>query len=392
MSCIMPSHGIPATRVREVQEMIDAASEGKRAPLSTFLDIADICEKDGYLKEVHKHPDEVMVHMSNRGTLGLNGHNCHKNLSEIHRVGCDPSELKGAYCMECAPYEPKRQEQFDFNKRVIAQSKGLLAPLTGREDSMSIGCGHFTGGVRAISHGCRTPYKQLADSAGRLSAEQFTKTDKRMAKCIEGWNWKRFDWRVDAAWPLFADLGQKALNASHGVTSRSTELEVMVSMALADAEKTQGTSFDDICQTTLNASPACASYIKTVGELAKQISGGKEAPTLIFLDRVQKSHGENKNLGQEFVESVAGLSLSKTTKLNYVKASLVAVNLIGARVTDGISKTIVKTDVERLKSKEKKADVLMVDERTKLAQLLAGNAYQSSHFCSPIYIYIYIYF
>ena len=55
-----------------------------------------------------------------------------------------------------------------------------------------------------------------------------------------------------------------------------------------------------------------------------------EAPTLVFLDRVQKLYGENKALGNEFVDAVVNMNMSKTNKLNHLKASLVATKVCGS--------------------------------------------------------------
>ena len=119
---------------------------------------------------------------------------------------------------------------------MISGAKGLLPLLRGSEAYLSVGTGHFTGWVRAIKFGCRTPYKSIADRKGLLSADRFRHKDSRMAKCIdEGYEWRVFPWQAEVAWPRLPDLAQRALNVSHGVTSRSTEVEVMV--WVAEAEK-----------------------------------------------------------------------------------------------------------------------------------------------------------
>ena len=177
-------------------------------PTLHFWDIWNILEKNDGAKIVKLHSKRVVTHPSNRGTLGLNGHNCHRNGREIDKVGIDLNELNKACAFEMCPFEPKRSEQINFNKKVIAQAKGLLADLNGKEDSMSIGTGHFTGWVRAIDAGCTTPYKELTDGRGRLYKDRFTRKDRRMGICIEeGWDWFLFPWQADVAWPELADLG-----------------------------------------------------------------------------------------------------------------------------------------------------------------------------------------
>lgn len=97
----------------------------------------------------------------------------------------------------------------------------------------------------------------------------------------EGWEWWELPWEADIAWPLLADLAQRALNSSHAVSSRSSELEVMVNISVLMNEDEEAT-LKAVCDMTRLNGPHCAPYIESVGELATQISGGS-APTLHFL-------------------------------------------------------------------------------------------------------------
>ena len=58
------------------------------------------------------------------------------------------------------------QEQIDANKRVIASSDGMLAPVLGSEQWLSLGTGHVTGFCRSANHGCKTKIQNLADANG----------------------------------------------------------------------------------------------------------------------------------------------------------------------------------------------------------------------------------
>ena len=316
-------HGYNVQMVMQVQTVIDDAYKGDVAPLSAVYDIFETLLAKGHAKKVRLHPSEVGVHPSNRGTFGLNGYNCHRNGNEIDVVGCDVNELSKAMAFEVSGLPADRAKQLAFNKKVIDGSSGLLAPLCGREGYLSVGTGHFTGWVRAINHGCRTPFKSLAEN-GKLSADRFKQKDKRMAVCLEhGWDWYVFPWQAEVAWPTLPDLCQRALNASHGVSSRSTELECMMWFAEAYKGKDDATTFKDISKMLTMASPPCASYMDIVGHLAVQISGGVNAPMLMFLDRVQKLYGENKNLGEEFITSVVRLHISKLEAVPFVRAATV---------------------------------------------------------------------
>ena len=122
----------------------------------------------------------------------------------------------------------------------------------------------------------------------------------------EGWEWWELPWEADIAWPLLADLAQRALNSSHAVSSRSSELEVMVNISVLMNEDEEAT-LKAVCDMTRLNGPHCAPYIESVGELATQISGGGSAPTLHFLDRFQKNYGATKDLGEEFCVALVRL-------------------------------------------------------------------------------------
>ena len=220
----------------------------------------------------------------------------------------------------------------------------------------------------------------MADSKGLLSADRFRHKDSRMAKCIdEGYEWRVFPWQAEVAWPRLPDLAQRALNASHGVTSRSTEVEVMVWVAEAEKDKDDQTTLSMITDMLADSSPPCAPYIGIVGELAVQVSGGATAPMLHLMDRVQKLYGENKTLGEDMCTAVVQLSVSKTDKLCFTKAALCITNLCAEKVVDGIARLLTKSDIERLKSKDKKDTVLAAEKAmSECADIAAKNLLSSS--------------
>ncbi len=365
-------HGYPSSVVIQVQNLIDQANKGEIAPLTAYEDIWVILYDLHICKEAVLNVDDVACHPCNRERLGLNGYNVHRNGNEVDKVGVDLNELNKAACFELCPLEPKRSSQLQFNARLVQNSKGLLAELKGTESKLSVGTGHWTAWVRAIKSGCRSPFKNLTDSCGRLSTDRFCNKDHLMKKCIGiGWPWRIFPWQTEAAWPKLPDLAQRALNSSHSVSSRSTELEVMVWLADACNESDSSTDFQELVDAVALSGPSCATYVESVGELAKQIGS---SPKLFFLDRFAKAYGESKQLGEEFVKAVVGVSVSKSEKVNYVRCALVATNLVAEKVTDGIARLIVKSDVDRLKGNEKKESTVQADTDIKTAWELASAA------------------
>ena len=274
------SHGYSQSVVDQVQAIIDSNLKGEVGPNTALWDIWDIlaAQKTGRAQKTRLRCEQVGVHPSNRGTFGLNGWNCHRNGNEIDKVGTDLNMLNMAMCFQICPLDPKKSEILAFNRKVIKQSKGLLAELTGDESHISVGTSHFNGWTRAINAGCRTPFKHLQDQDGRLSVERMGRRCKRMLQLLtEGWEWWELPWEADIAWPLLADLAQRALNSSHAVSSRSSELEVMVNISVLMNEDEEAT-LKAVCDMTRLNDPHFAPYIESVGELATQISRGGTPP------------------------------------------------------------------------------------------------------------------
>ena len=249
----------------------------------------------------------------------------------------------------------------------------MLAPLNGDEQFLSVGTGHWTAWVRACIRGCRTPYKDLENQDGNLSAERFRLHDPRMRICMdEGWDWRVFPWQAEVAWPLLPDPCQRTLNAAHAVASRGNEVEVMVWAAEADGN-TEG-SFDSIVSAIQACGPGCASYLNSVCRLAMLVSGGQGAPILNFLDHLNKQYGENRTLGEDFIGALASLNISSTNKVCLVRTSLMATNSISEKVVDGIARTLTKSDVLRLHNKTLRPQVLNAEEAMERAWELGSKA------------------
>ena len=277
-------HGYPSSLVLNVQWMIDQGNAGEVPVITANEDIYQILKDQKIVRDEMVNSDEVFCHPSNRGQLGLNAYNVHKNGREIKTVGVKLSELHSASSFELCPLEPKRSEQIQFNAKLINKAQGLLSQPTGKESKLSVGGGHFAGYIRAVKAGCRTPFKDMQDSTGCLSREQLCKKDPRMKECCDGgWMQRVYPWGAEYAWPKLPDLVQRALNASHTVTSRSTELEVMVwfTEQIKDLEA-DDTVVDNVLEAVQSSGPACQSYLRSVAALAKQIGSQR---VLFFLDR-----------------------------------------------------------------------------------------------------------
>ena len=225
------SHTWLPTLIKAVQDIIDECRSGARAPISSPEDILEILFENQIARHEVVHHDLVFVHPSNRGGLGLNPFNAHRNGATMKTVGCDPKELDKSMVMEMSPVETLMSKQIHFNKRLIKASKGMLAQPTQRERFVSLGGGHSFAFFRAAAAGCSTPQCAVADPDGKISAERLRK-DPRMAQCLDnGWRCRALPFQCEIVWPLLPDLAQRALNASNNVMDECSELEVCCSIA-----------------------------------------------------------------------------------------------------------------------------------------------------------------
>ena len=157
---------------------------------------------------------ELMVHPKNRGGLGLNPHNVHRTLAIVKAVGADKEHVKKATAFEVAPSIDVQNDAPALNKSLIERAGGLLAPLTGDERLLTVACSHFSAGLCAAKHGCKTPAKSLQDQNGNINLLQLCDGDAELLSLVEnGFEFSIVPWYAEVIWPQLADLAQNALNA-----------------------------------------------------------------------------------------------------------------------------------------------------------------------------------
>ena len=79
--------------------------------------------------------------------------------------------------MQCALIElategHAREINIQKNKALVARAKGKLAPVTGEEKYLSVGCGHTAAFVKLAKVGGPTPEASLADGKGMIDARR----------------------------------------------------------------------------------------------------------------------------------------------------------------------------------------------------------------------------
>ena len=80
--------------------------------------------------------------MGNREWLLTSPHNAHKNGADIKSAGADLEQLSNAYCVELSESGARRDAHIAKNQALVQRAEGLLAPVTGVERFISVGCGH----------------------------------------------------------------------------------------------------------------------------------------------------------------------------------------------------------------------------------------------------------
>ncbi len=101
-------------------------------------------------------PNVMLAHPDNRSKLGVNPFNAHRTGGHIKKVGAHIGLLTKAACFEMSPADPMRSMQIEFNKRLVLQSDGMLAPVSGGERFLSVSCGHTAQFYKAALASCRT--------------------------------------------------------------------------------------------------------------------------------------------------------------------------------------------------------------------------------------------
>ena len=326
-------------------------------------------------------PKLMLVHPDNRSKLGVNAFNAHRTGAHIHKVGADVEQLKKATCFEMCPTEPLRSVQVDFNDRLVRLSDGMLAPVNGSERFLSVSCGHTASFCKAALASCKTPQKTVADSAGRLNSQTLSQNDPAMKAMLEkGWSWTVVPWQCEATWPTLPDIAQRALNASNNAASQASELEVAASIAEFAAVHQQMHGQVDWGKCAAEATsglPPCIDYVSTIVIYVRLYAGGDGAPMVKYLDDFAKKYSGYKRLGEEFMKAVAETSFGPSRLMPHLRTAFIATNLISPKVVDGVAKLLVKSDVERLKAKDKTDIVNSVESDFAAAWAIAEGLWNS---------------
>ena len=96
--------------------------------LTIMTELLDYLSRNNISYSMPVHSDLILVHPENRGRLGINAHNCHRNMKNIVAIGANRKLLNMSVAFELSGKSDDRWLEIDFNKRLVEGAKGLLAP------------------------------------------------------------------------------------------------------------------------------------------------------------------------------------------------------------------------------------------------------------------------
>ena len=341
-----------AEQIENVNRLIEASGP----ILSRYEKVMKILKDANMTQTPTILPSQILCHPCNRAKLGLNPFEVHRVGKKVVDVGFSRDELRGAVCIEVHPDKTVSDEQYAFNAELISHSDGLLAPVSGRETYLSLGGGHMAAFLRAVDTGAKTSEPSLADECGCLNKQKIMRDEVLQEVLSSGYEWTVLSWKTQDRCPGLCDFIQRALNATNSIASECSELEVMSSISeFAEMQKRSGSKVDwaSCCDAAISGNPRSAPYVSTLCALVEKYGGGPGAPVIHDLDSFAKQHSQNLVLGEEFLNCLVNISFGETAPCPRFRAACIATNLTSCRQSDGVSKLLLKTDLQKFAAKDK---------------------------------------
>ena len=277
--------------------------------LQRWLQVEDLLLKHGLAYKQLFQVEQLCAHPLNRGGVG------------IHHAGASVAMLHGSVCIEMSQEEHGKKKDIAFNEKLIIESNGMMSPLTGQERFLAVSSCH-------TSQSCKEA--ELADAHGKLAMEV---------------------WQGDQQFVP---------------SSVMTELELAVTVATT-AEQLVKDKIDFSWETL--AQHICrhgvvAAYAPVVGTLVQLCGGAKGSPLIHFLHSFQKQHASSMILGKDFIKAITDLKLAPDSLTPMVRLAALIANLCAPehKCQDGIARLLVKSDIEKWKSKKLLHAVLDLEE------------------------------
>ena len=351
---------------------------------NVFLKLGmDLMEAHNLVKVATDVPPQFfLTHKDNRNGLMINPLMVHEKGADILSIGADRKQLSTAIAVEMAPFGPSRASHLAANKKLVYNSNKLLAPVSGQELYLSLGCSHTVAFCKVAPLGEATPAASLQNAHGLLDLSKLMKQSEFKLMIEKGWSWTIIPWDVDELFPEFSKAVQKALNGSNSISAEIGELDTMVQLAelAQDLKGTPGWEIKAVSHVCLSKQ-SCSAYARVLLDFVKEYGGGPGAPFISFLDSIGKSFSSKLTLGEQFWKALA------YTKFNN-DASRYPLLRIAMAVVNMSSKTteLSRTDVAYIAG-AKQRDVAtkcesILEEAIQIQDLLLQHTGAEVHPCS----------
>ena len=187
--------------------------------------------------------------------------------------------------------------------------------------------------------------KALQDKAGRIDVTKVKRNGNFKVMLERGWGWAIFVAELDDAFPAFAKLAQRALNASNSIRQDTSEIELSCQVVefynAADQDGEEKPKEAAIAAIQEGGSIA-QNYAGILFDFAQEYGGGDELPWLRLVDANAKCRGTSKPLGSSFWLAVMNLKFFTDPKLKVkavrplVRISMVCLHSCMSESKDGV--------------------------------------------------------
>ena len=352
----MPSQVPP--HVVNAYKAIEASGQEPMAKLQSAI---RLFSQYGLAWEAKITPGQVLCRPDNRGGTMLNAWDAHRKGHLMMSVGINPSLLHGQSMAFTLASEPTtKQKQFEKNYQLVEASQGMLAPCQGTERYLSVASSHFVAWCRAVQASCKSSDGEVLSMDALLAGKPADDPFRKL--CQEGWEWTIFDANLEFQFPGIAAWIQMTMNSTHSSLQQTTEMECLAQMAKLVSLGNSITQAQDIVNLS---QPKCGHYMNAMAKFLQMYGGGDQDgfPLIQFVSNFAKSFGQSVLVGEDMFTQITYWDFRQEGQLFPVlRIALLATSLTGTKVSDGISKVLVKADLDKLKQSTMKPKVLQGEQ------------------------------
>ena len=199
-------------------------------------------------------PSQTLIHPQNRSGSMVNSLDVWQKGLKMLKIGIQPGLLNegNAVAFELSVNASKRQEQVSANEKLVQESSGSLATVTGQERFLTVASSHTAAFCKAVEQGVK-PVDQ--------SQTVTENSDPGLQHLIcHGWPFLVISNVVEAKWPDLPNCLQAGLNATNSSYQQITEIKAACQMCeymrhgdTLDQALAKVQAVDPVCKRSLEA-------------------------------------------------------------------------------------------------------------------------------------------